>query len=136
MNKKRTQKREGVTKRKGAPKTVDDYFAQLPEPARRTLGKMRAAIRSEVPRASAEVISYQIPAFRHKQVLVWYAAFANHYSLFPTAAVIDAFADELKDFDVSKGTIKFPADKALPIELIKKIVRARVADVERKSDEE
>jgi uncharacterized protein YdhG (YjbR/CyaY superfamily) len=72
------------------------------------------------------VISYGIPAFRDKQVLVWYAAFAKHLSLFPTAEVIAEYREELKDFVVSKGTVKFALGKPLPIALIKKMVKARV----------
>jgi uncharacterized protein YdhG (YjbR/CyaY superfamily) len=85
-----------------------------------------------VPPEATEIISYKIPAFKHRRVLVWYAAFANHCSLFPTAAVIDAFKDELKGFSTSKGTIHFPLDEPLPIALIKKLVKARVEQSERK----
>ena len=88
---------------------------------------MRAAIRSVVPRDATETISYGIPAFKHKGVLVWFAAFSDHCSLFPTGAVIEAFKKELKGFPTTKGTIQFLLDKPLPIALIKKIVRARVA---------
>jgi uncharacterized protein YdhG (YjbR/CyaY superfamily) len=79
-----------------------------------------------VPAEAIEIISYKIPAFKHKRVLVWYAAFTNHCSLFPTAAVIEAFKDELKSFSTSKGTIHFPLDKPMPVALIKKLVKARV----------
>src|SRR5271155_1492477 len=105
------------------PETVDEYLARVPEPARGTLNKIRAAIRSAVPRDAIEVISYGIPAFKYKGTVVWYAAFANHCSLFPTASVIDAFKDELKGFFTSKGTIQFPANKPLPVALVKKIVK-------------
>lgn len=114
------------------PRDVDEYFASVPEPARSTLKKMRAAIRSAVPPEATETISYGIPAFRHNGVLVWFAAFANHCSLFPTASVVDAFKGELKGFSTSKGTIHFPIDKPLPISLIKKLVKARVAQKESK----
>jgi len=93
---------------------------------------MRAAIRSAVPAEVTETISYRIPAFKHNRVLVWYAAFSDHCSLFPTASVIDAFKKELKGFSTSKGTIHFPMDKPLPIALIKKIVKARVAQSQSK----
>jgi uncharacterized protein YdhG (YjbR/CyaY superfamily) len=112
---------------KGAPKSVDEYLARVPQPARATLNKMRAAIRSAVPSEATETISYGIPAFKHQRVLVWFAAFSDHCSLFPTAAVIDAFKNELKPFPTSKGTIQFPLDKPLPITLIKKLVKARIA---------
>jgi uncharacterized protein YdhG (YjbR/CyaY superfamily) len=93
---------------------------------------MRAAIRSAVPPEATETISYRIPAFKYNGVLVWFAAFSNHCSLFPTAAVIEAFKKELKGFSTSKGTIHFPMDKPLPIALIKKMVKARVAQNESK----
>jgi uncharacterized protein YdhG (YjbR/CyaY superfamily) len=109
-----------------APQSVDEYFDRLSAPALRALHKIRAAIRSVVPPEATEIISYKIPAFKHKKVLVWYAAFSNHCSLFPTAAVIEAFKDELKGFSTSKGTIHFPLDKPMPIALIKKLVKARV----------
>jgi uncharacterized protein YdhG (YjbR/CyaY superfamily) len=110
-----------------APKTVDQYFAAAPPAARRALKQIRAAIRSVVPPEATEIISYKIPAFRHKRVLVWYAAFSEHCSLFPTAAVIAEFKDELKAYSTSKGTIHFPLDKPMPLALIKKMVKARVA---------
>jgi len=113
-------------------KAVDDYLAGVPEPARSTLNKIRAAIRSAVPAEATETISYRIPAFKYKGVLVWYAAFSNHCSLFPTASVVEAFKDELKGFTTSKGTIRFPTDKPLPAALVKKMVKLRVAQIERK----
>jgi len=115
-----------------APKTVDEYFASVPEPARSTLNKVRAAIRSAMPPGATETISYRMPAFKYKGVLVWFAAFSNHCSLFPTAAVVKAFKHELKGFSTSKGTIHFPTDKPLPTALVKKLVKARIAENERK----
>ncbi len=91
------------------------------------LQKMRAAIRSAVPAEATETISYRIPAFKYsKGVLVWFAAFSDHCSLFPTAAVIETYKNELKAFSTSKGTVHFPIDKPLPIALIKKLVKTRV----------
>ena len=113
--------------------TIGDYFASVPEPAASALNKMRVAIRSVVPREATEVISYKIPAFKHKGILVWYAAFSNHTSLFPTASVIKAFEDELQSFSTSKGTVHFPLDKPLPVTLIKKMVKLRVAESEGKN---
>lgn len=119
-------------KRNGAPKGVEDYLERVPEASRGCFGKLRAAIRSAVPPGATETISYGIPAIKDKGVLVWFAAFAKHCSLFPTAAVIEAFKDELKGFTLSKGTIQFPIDKPLPTALIKKLVKARVAQQESK----
>ncbi len=115
-----------------AAKTVDQYLVRVPEPARSTLQKIREAIRSAVPAETAEVISYRIPAFKYKKVLVWYAAFRDHCSLFPTGAMIEQFRDELRDYEVAKGTIQFPLDKPLPAALIKKLVKARLAQVQKK----
>jgi uncharacterized protein YdhG (YjbR/CyaY superfamily) len=120
----------GAPKHSGAPKSVDEYLAAVPQPARDTLHKMRATIRSIVPAEATEIISYGMPAFRHNGVLVWFAAFSNHCSLFPTASVIEAFKNDLKGYSASKGTIHFPADKPLPTTLIKKLVKARVAQNE------
>lgn len=116
----------------GAPKNFAEYRAGVPQSARRALNKLRATIRSAVPPDASETISYQIPAFRHHRVLVWFAAFSNHCSLFPTASVIETFKDELKGFSTSKGTVQFPTDKPLPIALIKKLVKARVVQDEKK----
>jgi len=119
-------------KRKLAPKTVDEYLAGVSEPARSTLKKIRASIRSAAPGAATETISYGMPAFKYKGVLVWFAAFAHHCSFFPTASVMDAFKKELKGYSTSKGTIQFPLDKPLPATLVKKMVKARVAQIEKK----
>ncbi len=132
MKKVKSGKPQSAAKRKTAPKTVDEYFAGVPEPARSMLSKMRVTIQSVVPREAAETISYGIPAFKYKGVLVWFAAFSNHCSLFPTASVIEQFRSELRGLATSKGTIHFPTDKPLPTALIKKLVKARVAQVESK----
>lgn len=129
--KKAKSSRRSSAKPAGSAQTVEEYLARLPEPARRSLEKVRAVIRSAVPRDSVEVISYRIPAFKHKRVLVWYAAFSEHWSLFPTAAVIEQFKNELESYITRKGTIQFPLDKPIPTVLIKKIVKARVAAAER-----
>jgi uncharacterized protein YdhG (YjbR/CyaY superfamily) len=131
-NRRSAAKATGSPKGGSAPKNVDEYLARIPQPARDTLNKMRAAIRSAVPSEATEAISYGMPAFRHQGVLVWFAAFSNHCSLFPTASVIEAFKDDLKGFSTSKGTIHFPTDKPLPTALIKKLVKARVAQNESK----
>jgi uncharacterized protein YdhG (YjbR/CyaY superfamily) len=130
MKRVKSGSRSSAAKGSGAPKNVDEYLAGVPEPARSTLNKMRAAIRSAVPPEATETISYGMPAFKHKGVLVWFAAFSTHCSLFPTAAVIEAFKNELKGFSTSKGTIHFPTDKPLPTALVKKLVKARVAQNE------
>lgn len=125
-------KGSGTRKRAGGPQNIDEYLARVPEPARTTLNKLRTDIRSALPPEATETISYLIPAFKDKQVLVWFAAFSNHCSFFPTAAVIDAFENELKDYPKSKGTVQFPIDKPLPAGLVKKMVKMRLAHVEAK----
>lgn len=122
-------KRKPKPKRK--PETVDEYLAGVPEPARGTLKKIRAAIRSAMPPETTEVISYGIPAFKYKGLLMWFAAFSGHCSLFPTMSVIRAFKNELKAYEISKGTVRFPVNKPPPATLLKKMVKARVAEVER-----
>jgi uncharacterized protein YdhG (YjbR/CyaY superfamily) len=127
---KRTSLRKGkTTQSRAKPKTVDEYLAQTAEPARGTLNKIRAAIRAVVPTETEEVISYGIPAFKWKKVVVWYAVFSDHCSIFPTASVIDMFKDELTGHRISKGTIQFPVDKPLPAALVKKMVTARLAQI-------
>jgi uncharacterized protein YdhG (YjbR/CyaY superfamily) len=114
-----------------SPKTVDEYLARVPDPARSTLEKVRAVIRSVVPPETTEVLSYGIPTFRYKRGLISYAAFKDHCSFFPLgSSVLDAFADELRLYRAAKGTLHFPLDRPLPSPLIKKIVKARLAQNE------
>jgi uncharacterized protein YdhG (YjbR/CyaY superfamily) len=116
-------------KRGTVPKTVDEYLASVPEPASSTLKHIRRVIRSVVPKETTEGISYGIPMFKYNGMLVGYAAFKNHCSLFPTGSgVLDQFEKELKSYRTSKGTIQFPPDKGFPDALLKKIVKARVAE--------
>lgn len=125
--KKAKSKKRGPAKPTYVPKTVDEYFERVPEPARKTLAKLRVAIRASMPEGTTEVINYRIPAFRGRRVLVWYAAFRDHVSFFPTAEVVEAFQDELKDYTTSKGTLQFPIGASIPTPLIKKMVKHRIA---------
>jgi uncharacterized protein YdhG (YjbR/CyaY superfamily) len=107
---------------------VDKYLAKVPQPARSTLQKIRTMVRSAAPREATEAISYGIPAFKYNGMLVAYAAFADHCSFFPASGdLLKEFAEDLKDYPCSKGTIRFAVDKPLPAALIKKMVKARVA---------
>jgi uncharacterized protein YdhG (YjbR/CyaY superfamily) len=133
MKNTRTGARRGDSNAKVGPSTVEEYLAGVPEPAVTALKKLRETIRSVVPREATEVISYRMPAFRHNGVLVWYAAFSNHVSLFPGAAVLAAFEDDLAGFKTSKGTLQFPTGKPLPIALIKRIVKARAEKLRRRN---
>lgn len=112
--------------------TIDEYLARVSEPARATLNKVRAMIRAAAPPEAAEAIIYRIPAFRYAgKPLFGFAAFARHCSLFPmSAGVIKGFPAELAKYQTSKGTIQFAVDKAPPAALVKKLVRARVAEIE------
>jgi uncharacterized protein YdhG (YjbR/CyaY superfamily) len=120
--------------RSGGPiaKTVEEYLARVPEPARTTLEKVRATIRAAAPREATESISYGMPMFKYKGVLVGYAAFTSHCGLYPGASPLVTFREELKGYETSKGTIRFAQDKPFPAALLKKIVKARVAENESK----
>ena len=107
---------------------VEAYLARVPEPARTTLEKLRFMIRAAAPKDATERISYQIPSFYYKGGLIAYAAFKEHCSLFPMgSSAIEEFAEELKGYRVSKGTIHFAVDKPLSKALVTKIVKACVA---------
>ncbi len=113
---------------------VDQYLARVPEPAHTTLGGIRATIRSVVPPEATERLSYGMPAFYYKGGLVAYAAFKDHCSFFPmSASLIDSMKDELNGYRTSKGTLQFPPDALPPTALIKKMVKARIAENEKKS---
>jgi uncharacterized protein YdhG (YjbR/CyaY superfamily) len=117
------------TDAKAAPKDVDEYLAGVPKEARATLEKLRQTIKAAAPMAS-EVISYQMPMYKQNGMVVGFAAFKDHCSIFPGAAVMEAYKQELKQYDTSKGTIRFPADKPLPASLVKKLVQARIKENE------
>ena len=118
--------------KKSAPaQTVDDYLAALPEEARATLEKLRKVVKAAAPKAT-EVISYQIPMYKHHGMLVGFAAFKDHCSFFPGANPIATHKDELKAYETSKGTIRFPIGKPLPAALVKKLVKTRVAENEKR----
>jgi uncharacterized protein YdhG (YjbR/CyaY superfamily) len=118
---------------KSKPITVAKYFAALHEPAKSTLQKVRIAILSACPKGTVETISYGIPTFKHNGGIVAIAAFKDHCSLFPMSYfVIDKFRPKLSKFEVSKGTVRFPTDKPLPATLLKKIVKARLAQMSEK----
>ena len=133
LKKAASTKRGPPAKSDDGSKDVDKYLAAVSEPASSTLNTIRATIRSAVPPEATEGISYGIPTFKYKGALVWFAAFSKHCSFFPgSLAVIAAFKNELKDCQTSKGTIRFPVDKPLPAALVKKLVKARIAEKEKK----
>jgi len=114
-------------------RNVDEYLARVPKEARATLEKLRQTIKAAAPMAS-EGISYQMPMYKHYGMVVGFAAFKNHCSIFPGAAVMDVYKEELKKYDTSKGTIRFPANKPLPATLVKKLVRARIKENEARAN--
>lgn len=112
------------------PKLVTAYIAALPKDARAALTSLRKTIKAAAPMA-VETISYGMPAFKHKGVLVYYAAFKEHYSLFPASvAVVRRFEPELRSYETSKGTIRFAAGTPVPVRLVTRIVKARIAENE------
>ena len=111
------------------PQTVDDYLAALPEEAKATLEKIRKTIKAVAPKAT-ELISYQIPMYKHHGMLVGFAAFKDHCSFFPGTKALATYKDELKAYKTSKGTIRFPIGKPLPAALVKKLVKTRIAENE------
>ena len=113
----------------GKPKTVDEYLAALSGDKRAALEKLRKAIKAAAPKAE-ECISYQLPAFRlDGRMLVAFGAAANHCAFYPmSSSTVETHKDDLKDYDTSKGTIRFQTDHPLPAPLVRKLVRARIAE--------
>ena len=110
---------------------VDEYMAQLPDDRRAVMEHLRSTIRSAAAPDAAEVISYNMPAFRlGGRFLVSYEAFKHHYSLFPWSdAMVEELGEEMKPYAVGKGTIRFPADKPIPLDLVSRIVEIRNREV-------
>jgi len=107
--------------------SIDEYIASFPGKTQRILKELRATIRAAAPGAE-ERISYQIPAFSLTGNLVYFAAFKTHIGFYPTSSGIRAFKRELSIYESGKGSVRFPIDKPLPLELISKIVKFRVAE--------
>src|SRR5438093_179921 len=111
------------------PKTIDEYLAALSEDQRAALEKLRKTIRAAAPKAE-ECISYQLAAFRlDGRPLVAMGATTNHCAFYlMSSSTVEAHKEELKDYDTSKGTIRFQADKPLSVALVRKLVKARIAE--------
>jgi uncharacterized protein YdhG (YjbR/CyaY superfamily) len=112
------------------PVTVDEYIAQLPEDRREAMSLLRRTIRAAAPDAT-EVITYKMPGFKaHGTFLVSYDAFKRHYSLFPASqVVVDEVGDAIQPYLAGRGTIRFPASRPIPADLVTRIVKARLAEV-------
>jgi uncharacterized protein YdhG (YjbR/CyaY superfamily) len=108
-------------------KSVDDYIATFPKNVQMILEEFRQTIREVAPDAE-ETISYQMPAFKLKSILVWFAAHKKHIGFYPRISAIKSFADKLSHYKVSKGTVQFPLNEPIPFELIKEMVKFRVKE--------
>jgi uncharacterized protein YdhG (YjbR/CyaY superfamily) len=113
------------------PTSVEEYFSWFPQEIREKLELIRQTILEAVPEA-IEVISYHMPAFKTKEVLVYYAAAKNHLGFYPTNSGVTEFKKELEGFQTSKGAIQIPYDQPLPLQLIADIAKFRFFEVEEK----
>ena len=109
------------------PKNIDEYIATFPEDVQVMLAELRATIQATAP-AAEEKISYQMPTFALNGNLVHFAAFKNHIGLYPAPTGMEAFQEELSVYKTGKGSVQFPIDQPLPLDLIRKIVQYRVAE--------
>lgn len=110
------------------PKTIVEYIEAAPKESQAKLRELLDCLRAVAPGAK-EDIKWGAPALSYDRILFSFAGFKHHIGFYPTPAVIDAFADELADYETSTSTIKFPLDKPLPIDLIKKVATLRVKEV-------
>jgi uncharacterized protein YdhG (YjbR/CyaY superfamily) len=112
----------------GKPKSIDEYLATLDGGTRKALQRLRKLIKAAAPGAE-ECISYQMPAFRYKGMLVGFRAASGHCAFYlMSGSTVAAHADDLEGYDTSKGTIRFQPDDPLPAALVRKLVRARIAE--------
>jgi len=118
--------------RKARVKSIDEYIEAFPPQVQDALQQLRETVRKAAPEAE-ETISYQIPAFKLNGNLVYFAAFKNHIGFYPTSSGISTFTRELSKFEASKGTVRFPIGKPLPLPLVSKIVKFRVKENLRKA---
>jgi uncharacterized protein YdhG (YjbR/CyaY superfamily) len=119
----------GWTKTK--PRTIDEYLTALSPDKRIALERLRKTIRAVAP-GLAEDISYSLPAFRlNRKLVAGFGASANHCAYYPmSGSIVKAYEDDLKKYDTSKGAIRFQPDKPLPVSLIRRLVKARIAETE------
>lgn len=120
-----------ATAKRSVAKNVDEYISAFPLDVQVKLEKIRKAIRSNAPKAE-EVISYGIPGYKYFGVLIYFAGFTNHISVYPAPRQHEAFKKELAAYKGGKGTVQFPHDKPIPFDLIKKIIKFRLKQNEEK----
>ena len=109
------------------PVDIDTYIAAFPKETQQLLQQIRTAIKKAAPKAE-EVISYGMPGFKLNGMLVWFAGYKNHIGFYPKPSGIEAFKKELSVYKYAKGSVQFPLDKPLPMALITKVVKFRVAE--------
>jgi uncharacterized protein YdhG (YjbR/CyaY superfamily) len=110
------------------PVSVDAYIKTFPAATKKLLEALRATIRAAAPDAD-EVVAYGMPAYRQGGPLVYFAGYAGHIGFYPTSTAIAAFVDELAGFTSSKGAVQFPLDAPLPLELVRRMVAFKLAEV-------
>jgi len=109
------------------PKDIDEYISMFPDNIQELLKEIRATIKEAAPEAE-EIISYQMPAYKFHGMLIYFAAFKNHIGLYPRVSGIETFKEELSVYKGAKGSVQFPLNKPLPLDLISRIVKFRVAE--------
>lgn len=120
---KESMKKQG----KATYSTIDEYLSTLPSDVKQKLEDLRCIIKETAPKAK-EVISYRMPAFKMKKVLVYFAAHKHHIGFYPTSSGIEKFKREFEHYIYSKGALQLPLDEPLPVDLIQKIVKFRVEE--------
>jgi uncharacterized protein YdhG (YjbR/CyaY superfamily) len=116
-----------MEEKKNTPASIDEYIARCPQSVQPLLNEIRAVIREAAPQA-VERISYQMPAFYQNGYLVYFGAATRHIGFYPTSSGIEAFKGELTPYKWSKGAVQFPLDRPIPYDLIRRIVKFRVAE--------
>ena len=115
-----------------APKSVDEYINSFPADIMSKLKQLRKTIRATAPKAE-ELISYGIAGYKYQGMLIYFAGFKNHISVYPAPRSVNAFKKELSAYKGGKGTVQFPLDKPIPFDLVKRIILFRMKENEAKA---